>query len=427
MKFLPLDLNFWTHHSTTSSQIIASFLPLDREPNLAQLRAAFLEQFAVFPRFCERPLREGGWRWVHDEDFSLDRHLKVMTVPAATGIDELRLSAAQEFCNPIDLQHSPWAFTVFNGNGVHAAMFRVHHALADGLGALEFFYRLCHLERTPELSKASGGRDASSVVRTPPRFGMDFWKSVKRLWQELREGKTASAINGSNSSERQFTFLELPLENLVRIRRAFTSSLNDLMLSLTAGCIERYHAARSRPIKRVKVLLPFNIRPRNDTTTMGNHLTGVGVWLPTDTNDPKRRLEIIRNSINTMKRDGSIGAFRLLAVVAGRLPHFFRKRIVDAAARRTNLICTNMPGPEKPLFLAGAQILGNFGCAALLKNQGMAFAFITYHGKMCISLVTDPKIIPHPKELIGYFLESYEELDRLRAEKAAAKSAAVAG
>jgi len=415
-KLSPLDVNFWTMHSETTAQIIASFLPLESEPDFKLLHEAFREQLPDFPRFQEHVVRDHGWHWRRDPNFSLDDHVQLLELPEARTIEELRETAAQIFSTPIDLSRSPWAFTVLKGNGVYAALFQVHHALADGLGALEFFHRLCRLDDKPveHGRPVSGGKTASAVVKTPPRFGTDFRKSVARLRQEWREKGMPTALNGPNSSRRNFSSLELPFDELRKLRRVFGTSVNDLMLSFAAGCVERYQHVRKSPVTKVKVLLPFNLRRRNDTHSPGNHLTGVGVWLPTAEMMPKERLEKIRDTINRMKMDGSIGAFRLLALIAGRLPEKIRKYLGDAAARRTNFICTNMPGPERPLYLAGAKILGNFGYAALMRDQGVGFAFLSYAGKMCVGIVSDPAIVPHPEELVSHFLEAFEEVRALR-------------
>ena len=415
-KLSPLDINFWTMHSDTTAQIIASFLPLESEPDFLMLKAAVLEQLPQFPRFQEHVVRERGLHWRQDPKFSLNHHVQELVFPEARTIEELRAAAADVFSTPILLDHSPWALSILKGNGVFAALFRVHHALADGLGALEFFHRLCRVDNGPiEHGKpVSGGKTASAVVKTPPRFGTDFRKSVARLRREWQEKGMRTAVNGPNSSRRQFSALELPFDELRKLRRVFGTSVNDLMLSFVAGSVERYQHVRNAPVEKMKVLLPFNLRRRNDTDSPGNHLTGVGVWLPTSEMKPKERLEKIRDTINRLKMDGSIGAFRLLALIAGRLPEWLRRRLGDAAARRTNFICTNMPGPERPLYLAGAKILGNYGYAALLRDQGIGFAFLSYAGKMCVGIVSDPAIVPHPEELVSHFMEAFEEVRQIR-------------
>ncbi len=424
----PLDVNFWTIHSETTPQVIASYFPLDVEPDLEAVRGAFLEQLVQYPRFRQRVVKGFRLRWEDDPGFDIAYHVRPVRFAVDTP-EALAQSVENCFSAPLDISRPPWEFIVLTGTGANppaGVMFRVHHALADGLGALDFFHRVCRTERLAAdgEGKLSGGAISNRSTKTPARVGVDFWKSIRRLAADSGEKAVRSALNGPNSNERRLDFLELSMDELRPLRRKLGASLNDVLLSLVAGAVGKYQDFREAPIESVKILLPFSLRRRRDEMTLGNNITGVGVDLPVSLRDPFERVERIRSAITRMKIDGSIGAFRILGVINAYLPARLRRRVGDAAARRTNFICTNMPGPEEPLYLCGSKLLANFGCAALLRGHGVAFGFISYAGKMCIAIVSDPAIVPDSPQLVRYFLDALDELRQAAAGEQYAAQAA---
>lgn len=414
-KLAPLDVNFWSLDSETTPQVIATYCVLDRHPAISDVQRAVEEQLEIFTRLKERVIWEKGWRWEKYAAFDLSTHVHHRIFPNLTNQAELNRAAEIIFSAPLRHDISPWEFVVFTGarpESPAAVMFRVHHALADGLGGFEFFHRVCNIEPISQKKDrlSSGGAASGKTVKAPPRFGLHFWRSIRRLFLETHEGKRHSLANGTNSSRRELQYIDIPLSELRAVRKRIGASVNDILLSLVSGALRQYQLGLKAAPENVKALIPFSLRGRAKALTLGNHITGVALELPVALGHPLERVMFVKAAMNRLKMDGSFGAFRILGLLNGHLPDRLRKLVGQKAARRTNLICTNMPGPERPLYLADAKIIANYGCAALLYDQGIAFSFISYAGQMHVSFISDPAIIPNSEQFMTYFVETWDEL-----------------
>ena len=156
--------------------------------------------------------------------------------------------------------------------------------------------------------------------------------------------------------------------------------------------------------------MPVNLRKAADRLALGNQFTGLGVPLPTRLHDPLKQLQQLKETLAKIKEDGSLGAYRWVGNCTAFLPLRLRRRLTAAMGRRTSFICTNMPGPHHEMTIAGAKILGNYGCAALLENHAIAFGFISYAKKVCAVIVSDATLVPHPKEILSSFGTTLQEL-----------------
>jgi WS/DGAT/MGAT family acyltransferase len=421
-KLSPLDASFWNIDTATTRQIIGSYMPLDCVPDLLRVKTSVLKQLEFFPRLRDRVVERNGPYWTQDENFSIEHHVRFEELPEASRPSDIIRRASEIFSTKLDGSRPPWEFVIIanavqNHGGAHVhcgLLFRLHHALADGLGALEFFHRVCELQRSEANSlpqkPARSHRHAGQTGAGPRAGTANFFQSLKRLIREACETQVQGPLNGPNSAERQFGMIEFPLGELRALRKFFGSSLNDLLLALITGGVRRYQLASAGIADDMKALVPFNVRTRDELTSLGNHLTGVGVRLPSSEADPERRLQIIRATLSHIKNNGSFGAYRIMAKLNALMPVRLQRRISEAAAKRTNFICTNMPGPDKDLYFGGAKLLGQFGFAALMREHGSAFAFMTYAGRACISVVSDPAVITSPWDLIAAIKSSYDEL-----------------
>ncbi|MFN8391651.1 MAG: WS/DGAT domain-containing protein [Bdellovibrionota bacterium] len=414
-----LDASFFTLDSDTTQQVIASYSPLDRIPDLERARQSVLRQIEAFPKMRKRIVEHGGLRWSEDTSFDIKRHVRFECVPLARTERDLMRRAEQIFSSHLDLEHPPWEYVVLSSreqpepDALVGLLFRIHHGLADGLGALEFFHRACDLHPSGaelEAVSARSHRHAGQTGAGPKAGKWRLRQSIAKLLTEARERVVKNPLNGENSAERRFAHIEFPLHDLKSLRRKYRTSLNDLLLALVTGAVRRYQLSVSFSPINVKALVPFNLRPKTNLTTLGNQLTGVGVPLPAAIADPVERLKTIQTCFNRIKSDGSFGAYRIVGILNSYLPRRLQRRLSEAAARRSNFICTNMPGPDKPLYFGGAKLLGQYGFAALMHEQGIAFAFMTYAGKACVSVVSDPAVVPDPWQIVSYVKEAFEEL-----------------
>ncbi len=433
-----LDANFLALDSPTTHQAIAALCVCRGIPDRAVLRARVEQILRAFPLLTAKLQDPDGPHlksphWVRDDRFNLDAHIDVRsTAPFATR-EELLEVASEVFSRPLDYSRPLWRFTILDATaGLDEAaprdslmgglIFQIHHALADGLGGIEILHRVCDTEDTrPD-------RVSRSTHASLAKFGeYRFWPSLRYLLRQAIRPRARSAVNGVNSAVRRIALVDLPLLEIKRMRAGLGASLNDIYLSLVAGAIRRYHALAEQRPHDICAIVPFNLRNAEDRNALGNHLSGAGLFLPVSEPDPINRVTKTRDRHEQLKTDGSFGALRVLARANLAAPNPIRRAVAGLVARRTNIICTNVPGPSKPLTIAGARIETHYGCAALMEGHGIAFAFLSYAGSVCVAVVSDPQIVPEPGVITQYVQEAFDELRACTAERKALRSSHPSG
>jgi WS/DGAT/MGAT family acyltransferase len=428
--FAALDLNFWKLDSTNTHQAIASVCVLGQKPDFEQAKKRWQDILTVFPRLKCKVQNDGRPAWHLDPEFDLDNHVYWLHLPEAKTTQDLLDAAGEQFSSRLDLSRPPWRFILLSSSkpedsptdeGAHAFMISTHHALADGLGLYEVLQSICDSSReAPKLSLAKHLDTQARQLRYSPMPPMTFSQKVKSLWKVIRESATSrglSPLNGTNSSERRVCYTDIELDRLKAIKKTYNVAVNDILLSLVAGAARRYSLEKGLPFEDLRIIMPVNMRLADQRRNLGNHLTGVGIRLPLALSDPGERLKAVAKEVVDTRNSGVYGAYAVLGKINSCLPIFFHRRICELQAKKTNFICTNVPGPMQAQYFAGAEITGHYGCAALMREHGIAFAFISYAQNIHIALVSDPAIVEDPKRLLYFLNEEMNYLEELSREK----------
>ncbi len=409
-----IDASFFAVESETTRQTIAAYCPLESAPNLESVRETAVRLSALLPRLRQRLSADGGY-WEDDPGFDPRDHIEQVITPPILSREELDAEASRLFSRGLDLRRPLWKLVFLQGpneRSPHGLLYMIHHGFVDGMGALNLLHAFCSdsataLPADPRPSKEVNESEGASFKK---------WKSLMRLLRESISPVTPSAVNGKNSAVRLISTLELPLDELKQLKSKLGGSLNDLLLTLVSSALRAVHLRDRRPLADLTVIMPVSLRRPAALFAMGNHLTGVGIRLPLSSANPVARLAAVKSYVDRIKRDGSFGAYALLGRLQSRLPAWLQARLCNAAARRNHFICTNMSGPRREQFIGGARILGEYGAPALLRDQGIAFSFISYADKLCLSIVSDPRVVPNPQQLIDFTREGFEELQQLSSD-----------
>ncbi len=427
--FSAADSSFFSLDSATTRQVIAAFLPLDSVPDHRALEKRFESILPIFPRLKCKVLKEKRLQWIEDREFSLNNHLELRYEPSINSLSDLTRFASEEFSRGIDESRPLWRFIVITnsnqsgrdllspgaafGAPFAAGLFCLHHSLADGRGALEILNTL--FAKSPELSMSVYHQEQAphSVAsgKSQPRRAFSLWSSLRKVAAEALVPCARSPLNGTNSASRVLSTLDLPLAEIRRIKTACGCSANDVLLGVLATALRRYHEAIDQiPRNDLRAVMPVSLRNISAKRCLGNHLSAVGVRLPITMVDPVEQLRVISSYISKLKHEGAFGAYAVLGRIGARLPARLQTYFCQRQAKRTNFICTNLPGSPRPQYLAGARVQGNYGMAALLHGHGLSFAFISYVGKICASIVSDPQIVPSPQLLFLHVESVFHEL-----------------
>ena len=413
-----LERTFWSFETKHTRQTIGTFLRTESAPNANILRTDLESLVDLIERLRVKVSLSGEPGWKEDESFSLDNHFSEIIIPDISCLDDLNKQVGHLFSEPLDYSAPPWKlYIVSNGQtgalGFHGVLFKFHHSFADGIGGLEMLLALASKkpDEAAHRPKSFIAQFSINEEAHPAVDGLNLkstFFSALKLISETFGAKAKGPFNGKNSTDRTLNYVDFPMERIKKIARSAGASSNDVALAIVSGSARKF--MDKNPVN-LRAIVPFSLRKASARKRIGNYLSAVGVNLPASIKNPKTRLKEISSYLGRIKKYHSFRAYELISRICFRLPLSFQKFLAEKQAERSSFICTNVPWPNKPRYIGGAKIVGNYGLPALLKSQGAAFTFIAYNEKLCISLTSDPNIIEEPKKVVNYLEDSFKELE----------------
>jgi diacylglycerol O-acyltransferase len=399
-------------------------------------------QKLAFPRFeMGRPF------WVDDPQFNLDYHLRHTALPAPGSEEQLRNLVGRIFSQRLDRSKPLWETWIVEGlaEGGFALISKTHHALVDGVSGVDMSTVLFDLAPTPTETE-SGDRwtpmpepsqtelvaeGVKGLVRTPVglagralgalsrpgRTANDLRETVEALGEVVWAGLNPAPdvpLNVPIGPHRRVWWVRSRLEDFRRIKNALGGTVNDVLLAVVAGALGRWLESRGVRIAglELRALVPVSIRTEQEQGALGNRIAAMRGPLPVYARDPVERLRIVREAMAGLKESKqALGA----EVIAG-LQDFAPPTLLAQASRLNfstrlfNLLVTNVPGPQFPLYLLGREMLEIVPIAFLPENQALAIAIMSYNGKVDFGLLGDYDAMPDIEALGELIEESLAEL-----------------
>lgn len=438
-RLTPLDASFLylerpaAHmHVAALSVFDPSARPDGRLP-FEELQARFAARLHVAPRLRKRVLFVPGNValpvWADDPAFDLGVHLRRAALPSPGGRRELTDFVAQVLSRPLARTKPLWELFVIEGlEGGHVAtLMKIHHALMDGISGMQLAAAMYDLDREPRpaerpqpwrpepepspaelLAQAVRGqathplRAALHAVvtarRAPGLTALGIGAVASGVRDLLGLGvRPSSSLNARIGPDRRFAMTEAPLQRFKDIKDALGGTVNDVVLAAVAGALHRLLKARGEPTRgrTLRALVPVSVRPGAEGSS-GNRVAPAFVDVPIGAMSAKRRLAEVRRGTGELKE--SMAAMSVDAIVA--LGAYAPAGFLAAAARAVsrgpwfNLVVSNTPGPQQPLYLAGARLVGTYPSMPLGENAALSIACTSLAGTMAFGLTADRDAVP---------------------------------
>jgi diacylglycerol O-acyltransferase / wax synthase len=441
-KLTPLDASF-LHLETPRTHMhiggVAIFEPSPLGTGRALydgLAKAIAPRLDLMPRYRQKlafvPLSLDTPVWVDDPDFDMSNHLLRAALPKPGGDRELRDLIGRVFSRPLDRRRPLWEIYIVEGleAGRWALLTKSHHSMVDGISNLELATILLDTEAEPGAQPFGVSRWQARESPSPmgllvnslrervtrPARVLSAARAVAgqpgRLANALRDtasglasmaghmGSPKSAINGETGPTRAFSYSHFPLDDFRLIKSTFGGTINDIVLAVVAGGLRHFLIARGvdpdDENEALQCLCPVSIRDNSERTALGNRLAMLLVKLPIGEIDPVRRLVAVRTTVDALKaRKQAVGADFLLNL-AGFAPSTLHAMVARASLRQIafNLIVTNVPGPQTPLYCQGAKLVDVYPIAFLYDGQELAVAVFSYAGMLNFGYLVDDQNIP---------------------------------
>ncbi len=448
------------------------FEPGDSGFDYASLVKLIADRIAFVPRYRQRlqaiPGRLATPIWVDDPRFEIGYHVRRSALPRPGDHDQLRELVARIVSRPLDRSRPLWETYFVEGlaGGRVAVLTKSHQILVDGHQTVDIGQVLLDTEpdrpqlghdewepreRPDALTLALGAvteslgnpgtafaavqANAESVLRTASATRHRVTELAGAL--AGRKPLVSSPINRRLSQQRRFLAIRTELDDYRRIRRVHGGTINDVILATVTGALRGWLMTRTESmagLKTIRAMVPMSVIDDDlEPTSLGTQITGHIVNLPISEPSPVVRLHQVSYSFRAHKEDGrGVGAERL-AGIAGFAPttfHALGSRVAAAELRRGfQLSVTNVPGPQFPLYAAGAKMVETYPVHPLLPDHALSVGVTSYNGGVFYGITADRDALPDIDTFGQCLLEALEELKesasdtRQRAPRGRKKSA----
>ena len=444
----PTDALFWAMELLPQFRsMIGGLIVLDGAPDPEAVRAEFERVGASYYRLRQRVVDPafglGAPEWAFDPKFDLDYHVRTIATPAPATLDDLLTELGPIYATPLDRARPLWEayFTGPLAGGRSAVFVKMHHCLVDGVGGTRLLTELFGEPGTDRIRDAAaplpsavapGGlvRAAGDAIGAAAAWAAFLGDVARHPWanadalasglrgmvgiaRELTTTRAESPLHAARSLSRCLARFDMSLPDIDAVRTRVGATNNDVLLTVVSGALHRWHTSRGADVQSLRALVPVNLRTDADDVA-GNRLALLAVALPVGEPSPLRRLRIVQRHMGQVKRDQRARLYPALARLVAMLPTWTAARIVGQQMNRANVVCTNVPGPERTCWLAGRPIAAIYAFAPMVGDHPVAIAAYRYRDAIHVGLDVDPLAMPDLPRFLDALGESYAETMTLR-------------
>jgi len=429
----------------------------------------FLEQIRrrlhLVPRYRHKlaytAIDSGRPVWIDDPSFNPEYHVRHTALPAPGSWEQLQDLTARIFSQQLDRSKPLWEMWLIEGleDNRFALITKTHHSLIDGIAGVDLATVLFDLSPDPPPISNSGrpwqphaepgtahllAAGAQGAVRAGIALAEGAMAAVTHPERALAHAREAAEgvgeiiwaglnpapetpLNVPIGPHRRFVAVSSQLADMKTVKNAFGGTVNDVVLAVVAGALRSFLIARGRRTAGVEMraLVPVSVRSEDEHHQGGNRIVVMRGPLPVYISDPLNRLRFVSNAMDGLKESKqALGA----EVIAGA-QNFAPPTILAQASRLNfstrlfNMIVTNVPGPQFPLYVLGREMLQAIPVAFLPENHALAIAIMSYNGQMNFGLLGDFDALPDIDEIGASIAEELANLVSLARESAAAPAA----
>ncbi|MGZ5310569.1 MAG: WS/DGAT/MGAT family O-acyltransferase [Solirubrobacterales bacterium] len=420
-------------------------------PPYVEFRDHIASRLHLVPRFRQKvrfiPFGQGRPVWVDDPHLNLSYHVRHTSLPAPGSEEQLRSLAARIFSQRLDRSKPLWELSLIEGleGNRFAIVGKTHHAMVDGVSGVDITSVLFDMDREPEqpprppdtwapdpeptgaellaealVERAVSPREAARgfrrLLRAPRRAAGHAVEQAVAAGTFARAGLSApeTPFNVEIGPHRRFAWVRAGLDDLKTVKNEQGGTVNDVILAAVAGALGRYlrsHGYRTEELE-MRAMVPVSVRSQDERGALGNRVSSMMARLPVWCEDPVERLHRVSATMGDLKESKQA----MGATVMTQLTDFAPPTIAGQAARLQsrqrffNLVVTNVPGPQFPLYLMGRRMERVFPMVPLAKRQAVCVGIMSYDGQVNFGLIGDYDAMSDLDDLAADLEASIEEL-----------------
>ncbi len=392
------------------------------------------------------PFGTGRPVWVEDPDFRVGYHVRHTALPSPGSEEQLLTLTSRILSQRLDRTKPLWEMWLVEGlaDGRFAIVAKTHHAMIDGVGGVDLLTALFDLspegtplEPEPWLPADPPGtvdlltQGAKGAVRNLTRLGtrgVSLAVQPRRAVAEvtsalgalgaaaapLVSGAPPSILNKKPGPHRRVEVVRTSLADYKLVKSAFGATVNDVVLTAVAGALGRFLTGRGEAVDgvRLKACVPVSVRTSDKKGALGNEITIMTAPLPVGITDAVGRLALVRASMEHLKTSRQAEGAKVLTSLENALPPAVLARAsrLGFSSRMYNLLVTNVPGPQVPIYMLGRQLQELTPLAFLAPEHTLAVGIVSYHGAVTYGLLGDADALPDLADLKRHLEDCLSEL-----------------
>ncbi len=452
-RLTAIDASFLHNEGHSSHMHVGAITILEGPP---PAYTDFLDQIRgrlhLVPRYRQKlvlpPLETGRPVWADDPTFNLEYHIRHTALPEPGDEPQLLLLAGRIFSQRLDRSKPLWETWFVEGleGNRFALISKTHHALIDGIAGVDLLTVLFDLSPVPQELETPGdewqparepsstdlvaaglrglaktatevvGRAASAMTHPERAIGnaREAVEGVSEIvWAGLNPAPE-TPLNVEIGPHRRLGVVRTDLADLKRIKDALGGTVNDVVLTIVAGALRRWLHSRGVRTEGMELrgLVPVSIRGQEERGQLGNRIAAMRGPLPVYIADPVARLRFVKQSMDGLKESKQALGAEVIASVNNFAPPTILAQAsrINFSTRLFNLIVTNVPGPQFPLYVLGRELQDLFPVAFLPENHALAIAIMSYNGRINFGLLADYDALPDLDVILDGLGESRDEL-----------------
>jgi diacylglycerol O-acyltransferase / wax synthase len=430
--------------------------------DIERIRQAIHARLHLVPRFRQRLAYIPYERipiWVDDERFRLAYHVRHTALPHPGDERVLKRLVGRVMSQALDRKRPLWEMWIVEGveGDRFALISKTHHCMIDGISGADLMSVIMSPYPNPSNARPEAWKprpkptnarlvfdEAVRRAAQPPAIVRAVYDAVRDPETKLREITDAAAgvveafapafspvsktpLNVEVGPHRRFDWTEMKVADLRAVKNVLGGTLNDVVLATVSGALRAFLAQRGLDPDELEIraMVPVSVRSNDERGHLGNRVTQLTAPLPIKLTDPVERLQAVRETTAGLKESRqALGGEVLTAISDWTVPNLLVQAVrLASRARPYNLIVTNVPGPQIPLYLEGALMRTSYPVVPLFENLALVVGLFSYNGGLYWGINADWEQIPDLHDFIIALEDSFRELQRA-AQAAAARPAA---
>jgi diacylglycerol O-acyltransferase len=455
-----LDTSFLHLERDAAHMHVAGCMVFQGEaPPYDELVDQIVSRLHLVPRYRQRlafvPMGQGRPVWVDDPHFNVGFHVRHTALPGPGGDEQLKRLAGRVFSQALDRNRPLWELWMVEGlsDDRFALLSKTHHALVDGISGVDIATVLFDASPQPmpvappdhewvprpiptgvqlladallERATVPGEivRGVRATLRGPRQVVGRFGRALGGVGAMAKAGlqaAPASPFNVRIGPHRRFTWVRGDLQEFKAVKNALGGTVNDVVLAAVAGALGRYlrlHGEATDDLV-LRAMVPVSVRADVERGALGNRVAAMWAPLPVGLSDPVQRLLTISRDMEGIKDSGQAVGAQVLTELTGFAPPTIMAQAARLQARQRlfNLVVTNVPGPQFPLYMLSRQLDAMYPMVPLAENQALGIAIMSYNGQLNFGLNADYDSLPDLEALADELRASIEELAAAAGER----------